>query len=194
MSQFRVFFELGLKHILNFNGLDHVLFVIAFCALYTWRDWKKILILVLAFTLGHAITLTLAAQNSLRIDAALVEFLIPLTILLTALSNIFRRTNTLGSTKVHLNYLYAAFFGLVHGLGFSNYLRGMLGRGGELMTQLLAFNLGIALGQIVVILVLVLLAGLSIGFLGVSRREWVITLSAAIAGMAFMLVLENKYW
>ena len=194
MSQFRIFFELGLKHILNFNGLDHVLFVIAFCALYTWRDWKKTLILVLAFTLGHAITLTLAAQNSLRIDAALVEFLIPLTILLTALSNIFRRTSALGSTKVHLNYLYAAFFGLVHGLGFSNYLRGMLGRGGELMTQLLAFNLGIALGQIVVILVLVLLAGLSIGFLGVSRREWVITLSAAIAGMALMLVLENKYW
>ncbi len=194
MSQFGIFFELGIKHILNFNGLDHILFVIAFCALYTWRDWNKILVLIVAFTLGHSLTLALSGTGLIRINSGLVEFLIPLTILLTALTNIFRKKNSLGSTKIHLNYLYAAFFGLIHGLGFSNEIRGMLGRGGELVTQLVAFNLGVALGQIVVVSLLVLIAGLLIGFLDVSKREWSLTLSAAIAGMALMLVLENKYW
>lgn len=195
MSQFSLYFELGVQHILDLNGFDHILFVIALCALYTLRDWRKIIILVTAFTIGHSITLALSVFNIVRINADLIEFLIPLTILLTGLSNIFRKnTSTLGGSKVQLNYLFAVFFGLIHGLGFSNYLKSIMGRGSDVVVQLLAFNLGIELGQIAIVLAFVLMAGLTVGAFGVNKREWTMSISAAIAGMALMLVLENKIW
>lgn len=193
MSQFSIYFELGIEHILDLNGFDHLLFIIALCALYSWREWKKVLILVTAFTVGHSITLALAAFNIIRVNSAIIEFLIPLTILITALSNIFKKNNGLGNPKVQLNYFYAAFFGLVHGLGFSNYLKSILGSG-NVVVQLLAFNLGIEIGQIFVVALFLLIAGLVAAFFGVNKREWSLALSAGIAGMAFMLMLENKYW
>lgn len=194
MSQFSLYLELGIQHILDLNGFDHLLFVIALCALYSWREWKKVLILVTAFTIGHSVTLVLAALNIIRVNAGLVEFLIPLTILITALSNVFRKNNGFSPSKVQLNYFYAAFFGLIHGLGFSNYLKSLLGSGSNVVLQLLAFNLGIEIGQIIVVGVFLLVAGLVAAFFGVNKREWTLALSAGIAGMAFMLVLENKYW
>lgn len=195
MSQFRMYFELGLQHILDLDGFDHILFVIALCALYTLRDWRKIIILVTAFTIGHSITLALSVFNIVRINADLIEFLIPVTILLTGLSNIFRKNSpVMGGSKVQLNYLFAVFFGLIHGLGFSNYLKSIMGRGSDVVVQLLAFNLGIELGQIAIVLVFILLAGLTVGAFGVNKREWTMSISAAIAGMALMLVLENKIW
>lgn len=195
MSQFRLYFELGVQHILDLEGFDHILFVIALCALYTLRDWRKIIILVTAFTIGHSITLALSVLNIIRINADLIEFLIPLTILLTGLSNIFRKNNpTMGGSKVQLNYFFAVFFGLIHGLGFSNYLKSIMGRGSDVVVQLLAFNLGIELGQIAIVLAFILIAGLTVGAFGVNKREWSLSISAAIVGMALMLVLENKIW
>lgn len=195
MSQFRMYFELGVQHILDLDGFDHILFIIALCALYTMRDWRKIIILVTAFTIGHSITLALSVLNVIRVNAAFIEFLIPLTILLTALSNIFRKQNTgVGNSKVQLNYLFAVFFGLIHGLGFSNYLKSIMGRGSDVIVQLFAFNLGIELGQIAIVLVFILIAGLTVGVFGVNKREWSLSISAAIAGMALILVLENKIW
>lgn len=196
MSQFSVYFELGLRHILDLEGFDHILFVIALCSLFTLRDWRKVLILITAFTIGHSVTLALSTLNVIRINASLVEFLIPLTLLVTALSNIFRKPNSsgLGSSKVKLNYFYAVFFGLIHGLGFSNYLKSLLGRESNVVLQLLAFNLGIELGQIVIVLCFMLVAGLCVGLSWVSKREWSLGISAAIAGMSLMLLLENKIW
>lgn len=195
MSQFRMYFELGVQHILDLEGFDHILFIIALCALYTLRDWRKIIILITAFTIGHSVTLALSVLNVIRVNADLIEFLIPLTILLTGLSNIFRKNNpTMGSSKVQLNYLFAVFFGLIHGLGFSNYLKSIMGRGSDVIVQLFAFNLGIELGQIAIVLVFILIAGLTVGAFGVNKREWSLSISAAIAGMALMLVLENKIW
>lgn len=196
MSQFSIYFELGIKHILDLAGFDHILFVIALCALYTLRDWRKVLILVTAFTIGHSVTLALSTLQLIRINASLVEFLIPLTLMVTALSNIFRKPNPsgLGSSKIQLNYVYAAFFGLIHGLGFSNYLKSLMGRESNVVLQLLAFNLGIEIGQVVIVLCFMLIAGLCVGLSWVSRREWSLGISAAIAGMSLMLVLENKIW
>lgn len=193
MSQFRLYFELGIQHILDLNGFDHLLFVIALCAIYSWREWKKVIILVTSFTIGHSITLSLAVFNIIRINSNLIEFLIPLTIFITAISNIFRKSNGFGSSKVQLNYFYAAFFGLVHGLGFSNYLKSLLGSSSNVVLPLFAFNLGIELGQIIIVAVFLLIAGLVAG-IGVNKREWNLVLSAGIAGMALMLVLDNKYW
>lgn len=193
MSQFGLYFNLGIQHILDFQGFDHLLFVIALCVVFTWREWKKVIILVTSFTIGHSVTLSLAALNVIRINSEIIEFLIPLTILITALSNIFKKSNSFSSSKVQLNYFYAAFFGLVHGLGFSNYLRTLLGGSSEIVTQLLAFNLGIEAGQILIVAVFLLITGLAAGA-GVNRREWNLTLSSGIAGMAFMLVLDNIYW
>ena len=194
MSQFSVYLELGIQHILDLRGFDHILFIVALCILFTWREWKKVLTLITAFTIGHSVTLALSALDIVQVNAALIEFLIPLTILITALTNIFRRSGGFGTSKIQLNYFYAAFFGLIHGLGFSNYLKSILGRGSNIVVQLLAFNLGIEVGQVIIVAAVLLIAGLLIGFAGVNRREWSLTLSAAIAGMAFMLVLENKYW
>ncbi|WP_017731140.1 HupE/UreJ family protein [Nafulsella turpanensis] len=194
MSQFRAYFELGIQHILDLNGFDHILFIIALCALYTLRDWRKVLILVTAFTIGHSVTLALSVLNVLTINAGIIEFLIPVTILITALSNIFRKNDSFNPSKIHLNYIYAVVFGLVHGLGFSNYLKSIMGRGTQVVGQLLAFNLGIEAGQVVIVGIFILVAGLVVGLTEVSKREWSLGISAAVAGMALMLILENKFW
>lgn len=194
MSQFSVYLELGIRHILDLNGFDHILFIIALCGLYTFRDWKKVLILVTAFTIGHSVTLALSVLNIVRINASLIEFLIPLTILVTALSNVLRKKGAFSPSRVNLNYFYAVFFGLIHGLGFSNYLKSMMGRGNQVVSQLLAFNLGIEVGQIILVAVYILVAGLAVGLFSVNKREWSLGISAAIAGMALMLVLESKFW
>lgn len=196
MSQFRLYFELGLQHILDLEGFDHILFIIALCALYTLRDYRKVIILITAFTLGHSLTLALSVFNVIRVNAALIEFLIPLTILLTTLNNIFRKSNQgLGyAGKLQVNYLLAVSFGLIHGLGFSNYLKSMMGSGSDVVLQLFAFNLGIELGQIAIVLGFMLIAGLVVGLFDVNKREWSLSISAAIAGMAIMLMLQNKVW
>jgi hypothetical protein len=194
MSQFSVYLELGIRHILDLKGFDHILFIIALCGLYTFRDWKKVLILVTAFTIGHSVTLALSVLNIIRINASLIEFLIPVTILVTALSNVLRKNSAFSPSKVNLNYFYAISFGLIHGLGFSNYLKSIMGRGNQVVSQLLAFNLGIEVGQIMLVAVYILIAGLAVGLFSVNKREWSLGISAAIAGMALMLVLENKFW
>jgi hypothetical protein len=193
MSTFRLYFQLGIEHILDIQGFDHILFVIALCALYTLRDWRKVVLLVTAFTLGHSITLALATLQVIRVNAELVEFLIPVTILITALTNVFRRQQGFNTGKIYINYVYAAVFGLIHGLGFSAYLRSLLGRG-RLLEPLLAFNLGIEVGQILIVAGFLLIAGLLVVAVGINKREWSLGVSATIAGMAIMLILQNKIW
>ena len=194
MSTFRLYFQLGIEHILDLQGFDHILFIIALCALYTLRDWRKVLILVTAFTIGHSVTLALATMGVFRVNSAWVEFLIPITILITAASNIFRKQQGFSSGKLYLNYLYAAAFGLIHGLGFSGYLRSLLGRSESITEPLLAFNLGIEAGQILIVTVFLLIAGLLVVAAGVNKREWTLGVAATIAGMAIMLILQNKVW
>ncbi len=154
MTEFQLYFNLGKDHILDFlNGYDHILFIIALCALYLLRDWKKVLILVTAFTIGHSVTLALSALHIINVKAALIEFLIPLTIFITAVSNIFKNEENLDNRLLQLNYFYALFFGLIHGLGFSYYLRSILGRDRSIITQLFAFNIGLELGQIIIVVI-----------------------------------------
>jgi ABC-type antimicrobial peptide transport system permease subunit len=195
MTEFHLYFDLGRDHILDYaNGYDHILFVVALCTLYLLKDWKKILILITAFTVGHSITLALSTLEIISIKAELIEFLIPLTIFITALSNIFRQEENQSTGSLQLNYAYALFFGLIHGLGFSNYLKSILGKDESILTQLLAFNLGLEFGQIIIVFIFLLLSFILIDLLGCNRRDWKLIVSSAIAGIALVLMKDKVFW
>lgn len=195
MSEFRVYFDLGKEHILDYaNGYDHILFVIALSSLYLFRDWKRVLILVTAFTIGHSVTLALATLQIVSVKAELIEFLIPLTIFITAASNLFKNESSMSGSNIQINYIYAAFFGLIHGLGFSNFLRSILGRDERIVTQLLAFNLGLELGQIIIVAAFLSVAFILVELLNVNRRDWKLVISSAVMGIALILMKEKAYW
>jgi hypothetical protein len=192
MNSFELYFKLGLQHILDINGFDHILFVLALCAVYVVRDWAKILILVTAFTIGHSLTLALATFNIIQVRSDVIEFLIPVTIAITALATIFKPKPSSGK-GVQLNYFFASFFGLIHGLGFSNYLKELLGKETTIFQPLLAFNVGLEVGQIVIVAAFLLLTSL-LSLAGVNRKEWTLIVSAFVLGVACMLLLETKFW
>jgi hypothetical protein len=195
MSEFQAYFEEGMKHILDYkNGYDHIIFVVALCALYLTREWRQILILVTAFTVGHSITLALSTLSIISVKVELIEFLIPLTIFITAVSNLFKNESNLTGRSVQMNYFLAGLFGLIHGLGFSYYLRAMLGRDETIVTQLLAFNLGLEFGQIVIVAIFMAAAFILVDLFGLNRRDWKMVISSAIAGIALVLMKENMYW
>jgi hypothetical protein len=195
MSEFRVYFDMGKEHILDYkNGYDHILFVIALCALYLMRDWKRVLVLVTAFTIGHSVTLALSALNIISVRADLIEFLIPLTIFITAVSNIFKNEETISDRPLQFNYVFAAGFGLIHGLGFSNYLKSILGKDERIISQLLAFNLGLEVGQIIIVVIFLTASFILVDLCNVNRRDWKIIISSAIAGIALMLMKEKIFW
>jgi len=195
MSEFSLYFGLGKDHILDYaNGYDHILFVLALCAIYLVRDWKKILILVTAFTIGHSITLALATLNLISVNSEFIEFLIPLTIFITSFSNLFRKEASIDHGRVQINYVFALFFGLIHGLGFSNFLRSLLGRESNITSPLLAFNLGLELGQIIVVTLFLAVSFILVDLMKVSRRDLKLVLSSAIAGIALVLLKDRVFW
>jgi hypothetical protein len=195
MSEFQAYLQLGFEHITDPQGYDHILFVIALCTIYTLRDWKKVLILVTAFTVGHSVTLALATLNMVSFRSDVIELLIPITILITALVNMTYRipkTTLVTETKSSpLRYVLALGFGLIHGLGFSNYLRSLLGGEATIFQPLLAFNVGLELGQLLIVLVVLLLAFFLIDLGRVPKRSWNFIVSGIVAGMALSLIINN---
>ena len=192
MTSFELYFKLGLQHILDLEGFDHILFILALCAVYVARDWVKILLLITAFTLGHSLTLALATFQLVQIKPEVIEFLIPVTIACTAMLTLIKPKPNSGK-GIQLNYLLALLFGLIHGLGFSNYLRSLLGQEASIWQPLLAFNVGLEVGQIVIVAAFLLLTSL-VHLAGMNRKEWTLIISAFILGVACMLLLETKFW
>lgn len=193
MNQFPLYFKLGIEHILDLKGFDHILFVIALCAIYLLRDWKKILILVASFTIGHSIALAVAMLQLIKINIALVEFFIPVTIAITAFVNLLKPKPS-GSSGVQINYFFALVFGMIHGLGFSTYLRSLLASQSSLFEPLLAFNLGLGVGQVVIVGIFLLASSVWVGIFGVNRKEWTLVVSSIILGMALMMIINSKFW
>jgi hypothetical protein len=189
MSEFGFYFRLGWEHIMSIDALDHILFVWVLAAIYLLRDWRQVLVLVTAFTIGHSITLALSVFNVLEVPSDWVEFLIPCTIVFTALSNLFRKD--FSPRLLRVNYFLALFFGLVHGLGFANTLRFMLVKGQSLGWSLLGFNVGLEVGQIVIVSVVLLLSWIFVQRVKLPRREWVLFVSAAVFGLALKMALER---
>ncbi|MBL7757901.1 MAG: HupE/UreJ family protein [Chitinophagaceae bacterium] len=189
MGDFGFYFGLGWEHIISPDALDHQLFIAALCAIYVLRDWKQVLILVTAFTIGHSITLALSVLDVVRFPGKWVEFLIPVTIVLTAFFNVFQKKFT--PRSVRINYFLALFFGLIHGMGFANSIRFMLAQDQQLGWSLFGFNVGLEAGQIVVVLILLLLTQFITGLLRANRREWVLFLSGGVFLMSLKMVLER---
>jgi hypothetical protein len=192
MSLFQAYFIEGKNHILDYaNGYDHILFILALCAVYVVREWKQILILITAFTIGHSITLALSTLNVISAKTSLVEFLIPLTIFITAISNLFKKEEPLTQKRVQGNYFIALFFGLIHGLGFSTQLKALLGRDQSILTQLFAFNVGLEFGQIIIVGIFLGVSFLVVNLAGVARRDWKMIISSATAGIALILMKDR---
>jgi hypothetical protein len=162
--------------------------------MYLMRDWRQVLILVTAFTIGHSITLGLSTLNIIYIKPEWIEFLIPLTIFITAASNLFKNEDNLATGFLQFNYLFAAFFGLIHGLGFSYYLRAILRKDEQIVSQLLAFNLGLEVGQIIIVAIFLTAAFIMVDLFGVERRDWKMVVSSAVAGIALMLMKDKAFW
>lgn len=195
MSEFTAFFQLGFYHILDLAAFDHMLFLVALCAVFQPREWREVLILVTAFTIGHSLNLVLATRGAIAVNSGLIEFLIPLTILITALQNVFFHTGEERSVLTRrLNYLLVLFFGLIHGMGFSNYLRALLGEEESIIWPLFSFNVGIEAGQIIIVAVIMLLGYLAVNKLNFKHREWNVFLSGAAAGVALKLMHDTWIW
>jgi hydrogenase/urease accessory protein HupE len=190
MQDFWLYFQLGRDHIADWRGYDHIMFVTALCLRYLINDWKKVLVLVTAFTIGHSITLALSVLNYVSIPKDWIEFLIPVTIVVTALSNIFQKDFKF-KTKFPLIYFFALFFGLIHGLGFSTYLKSLLGKETNIVGELLAFNLGLEFGQILIVLAVLLFSWICISVFKFSRREYLLFLSGAIFGLALLMAIQR---
>src|ERR1700761_7022966 len=155
MQDFKLYFGIGIDHILNWEALDHILFIAALCLRYLVKDWKKVVVLVTAFTIGHSITLALSALGLVHFPTRWIEFLIPVTIIATALNNLFQRSREVEHpSRLPVIYFFALFFGLIHGLAFASSLLSLIGRDGGLVVPLLAFNLGIETAQLLVVAVI----------------------------------------
>ena len=189
MNDFSFYFSLGWTHIISIDALDHLLFILALTATYQLNDWKKVLILVTAFTIGHSTTLVLSSFDIIRFSSKWVEFLIPLTIVITGLLN-FNQTEK-NTNRQWLNYAIALFFGLIHGMGFANTIRVMLASSQSITIPLLGFNLGLEAGQIVVVTFILLMAWLLVTKARLNRKIWINLLSASAVITAIYYCIDR---
>jgi hypothetical protein len=185
MEDFTLYFNLGIEHILTWEAMDHILFVTALCLRYMWKDWKKVVILVTAFTIGHSVTLALSALNILNFPTDWIEFFIPLTIAATCVNNIIQRKSEQVS-RLPLIYFFALFFGLIHGLAFAGQFKALEGREG-LVGHLLAFNLGIEVAQLAVVVIILLVSWLIVQLVKIPRLWW-------LRGASFVILAFSLYW
>jgi len=190
MLPFEFYLKLGFGHIANLNGFVHILFLIALCAVYQIKQWRRILILVTAFTIGHSITLFLVSLNLSTIPSRIIKVLIPTTIILTSLQNIRTVDRNDRFSSMSKNYAIALFFGLIHGMDFSNYFRALILSPDDILIPLFGFNIGIELGQLVVVLLIVSIAFLFLTILKVKHQKWNLFVSGAAFGISFISIVE----
>ncbi len=191
MSQFWLYFQLGLEHVLDWNAYDHILFLVVLVASYSFLTWKKVFWLVTIFTLGHTISLFLSVYNIVLVNKDWVEFLIPVTILVTAVFNIINAKKRENKNNISLLYFSTAFFGVIHGLGFSSYFKMISSGSDNIFLPLLEFALGIEAAQIIVVLVVLILSFLLQNVLQFARRDWILVASAIVIGIIIPILKEN---
>jgi hypothetical protein len=189
MQDFLFYLKLGWEHIISLDALDHQLFVLALIAVYSYKDLKKILILVTAFTIGHSITLALSILDIVRVPSNWVEFLIPLTIVLTALGNIIMKNKK--QTLDKTNYYLALIFGLIHGMGFANTARVMIAKSQSIAIPLLGFNIGLEIGQIVIVFAILILLFIALTIFKVNKKDWILFVSSGVFALALKMTLER---
>jgi hypothetical protein len=194
MDDFILYTRLGLFHVLDLKAYDHILFLTVLAVIYVFSDWKKVLWLITFFTFGHTLTLALSAYDILHVKMSIVEFLIPVTIMATALANIFFSKKLVSKTESNINLVFAFFFGLIHGLGFSSYFKILVDRNEAKLLPLLEFALGIEMAQVVIV-IMVLLAGFIFQrMFNVNRKDWILVISSVVAGIVIPMLFERVFW
>lgn len=193
MEDFFLYFKIGLNHVLNFSAYDHILFLIVLAVVFTNFQWKKVIWLVTLFTIGHSITLSLSAYELLKVRMDLVEFLIPLTIFITGVANILNSKKD-PIKKGNMNLILALFFGLIHGLGFSNYFKMMVGQEGNKLLPLIEFALGIELAQVIIVISILIIGMLLKNFLRIDKRDWVLVCSSIVIGVSIQMMVAKAFW
>ncbi|MBU3011598.1 HupE/UreJ family protein [Polaribacter vadi] len=193
MEDFILYFKMGLNHVLDFSAYDHIIFLIVLAVVFTYYEIKKVIWLVTLFTLGHSITLALSAYKIVNISIELIEFLIPLTIFITGFVNILNSKNS-SSKKNNTNLIFALFFGLIHGLGFSNYFRMMIGQEENKLMPLVEFAFGIEVAQIIIVLGILILGTIFQHPLKVDKRDWILVCSSIVIGFAIQMMVDRVFW
>lgn len=193
MEDFILFLKLGLYHVLDWQAYDHILFLIVLTIVYSIYDWRKILWLITLFTIGHTTTLALAAYKIIAIDIKIVEFLIPVTIFITGLSNVLRQQKQ--QTKMaNINLFFAFSFGLIHGLGFSSYFRMIVEESDAKLFPLLEFALGIEMAQVIIVSGILVIGYIAQSIFKISKRDWILVLSSIVIGVVIPMLVERKFW
>jgi hypothetical protein len=192
MHEFWMYTQIGFNHIANLSGMDHILFVAALCIRYQLSDWKKWLLLVTAFTIGHSITLVLSVFNFIEFSTNWIEFLIPVTILITSISNMFVKKFSFNA-RFPIIYFFALFFGLIHGLGFSFYLKSLLGIQQNIAPALLAFNLGLEIGQILIVMAILVISFIFVTLLKAPRRDFILIATGGIFALSLQMAIERYF-
>jgi len=190
MNDMLIYGHLGFRHIIDIQGSDHILFILVLMMRYMASDWKKMLLLVTSFTVGHSITLALSTMEWVAFPVQMVELLIPITIFVTALSNFWVKEFSFPS-KYPVIYYLAMFFGLIHGLGFSNYLKSLLGKEEQIIPPLFSFNVGLELGQLLIVSGLLFLSFILVSYLKIDRK-WYLRIGSLIAiGFSLQMVIDR---
>ena len=185
--------EYGINHVLDINAYDHILFLIVLTIPYAFKDWKRVFLLVSMFTLGHTLSLVLAAYSVVRVNAQIVEFLIPITILVVALFNVFTSGKGAQKEKVGVLFLSTLFFGLIHGLGFAREFQMLLGDSDSKLVLLLEFALGIELAQVIIVFLVLFLGYIVQTIFRFSKRDWIMVVSAIVVGLVIPMVLNSDF-
>lgn len=195
MTDFWIFFNIGLKHVLSIFAYDHILFLLALTVSYEFKSWKKILILVSFFTLGHTAALFLSVFKIVAINPDIVEFLIPITILIAAVYNIIIAAKSAKKENITFISMTTLFFGIIHGLGFSNYFNSILsGKPTDKLLPLFEFALGIEAAQIIVVIITLLIGYVIQNIFKYSKRDWILIVSAFTAGVIIPIIFQNQIW
>jgi hypothetical protein len=195
MSDFWIYFEVGVRHVLNIFSYDHVLFLIALSVPYVFKDWKKILILVSLFTLGHTLALFLSVYEIIVVKVDIIEFLIPITILITAFFHLFTVGKTVKNNSISIVGVITLFFGIIHGLGFATYFKSIIGGTTDSkLLPLLEFATGIEAAQIIVVLIALIAAYCVQTLFRFSKRDWTLVTSSFVIGVVLPMIIESKIW
>lgn len=193
MDDFIFYLKIGLNHVLDFGAYDHILFLIVLAVVYQLNQWKKVLWLITLFTIGHSITLGLSAFGVVKVREDLVEFLIPTTIFITGLLNVLTAKKA-SVGKDNQNLFFAFFFGLIHGLGFSNYFKMIIGKAEEKLIPLLEFAIGVEIAQVIIVVGILAIGKVLLSVFGVNRRDWILVASSIVMGFALQMMIDRVFW
>ena len=182
----------GIYHVLHINAYDHILFLIVLTIPYLFKDWKRILLLITVFTVGHCLSLSLVTYNIISVNIGVVSFLIPLTILIVALYNIFTAEKKTHQTKIGLLFFITLFFGLIHGLGFANDLNRLITASENKFLAIIEIALGIEIGQLIIAFIVLFLSFICQTIFRFSKRDWIMVISAIVLGSVLPILIGSE--